>query len=90
MTNRRPDAADVLEALCEVGAALYGERWQSPLARDLGVSDRTMRRWVNGAWDKVVTLPEGLPRELAKLVELRIHSTEALRKRVVRLQRRGQ
>lgn len=27
------------------GEALYGERWQSPLARDLGVSDRTVRNW---------------------------------------------
>lgn len=27
------------------GEVLYGERWQSPLARDLGVSDRTVRNW---------------------------------------------
>lgn len=30
----------------EVGEALYGPRWQSDLARDLDVTDRTMRRWV--------------------------------------------
>jgi DNA-binding transcriptional regulator YiaG len=27
------------------GQALYGPRWQSELARALGVSDRTVRRW---------------------------------------------
>jgi predicted transcriptional regulator len=31
-----------------VGRALYGDRWQSDIARDLGVSDRTIRRWVSG------------------------------------------
>lgn len=34
--------------LREIGEALYGPRWQSDLARDLGVSDRTMRRWAAG------------------------------------------
>lgn len=28
-----------------VGEILYGERWQTPLARDLGVTDRTVRNW---------------------------------------------
>ncbi len=36
------------EALALAGEALYGPRWQSDLARDIGVSDRTMRRWVAG------------------------------------------
>lgn len=34
--------------LHSAGEALYGPRWQSDLARDLGVSDRTVRRWVAG------------------------------------------
>lgn len=34
--------------LCEAGEALYGPRYQADLARDLKVSDRTMRRWVAG------------------------------------------
>lgn len=35
--------------LAKVGAALYGpDYWQSPLSRDLGVSSRTLRRWVVG------------------------------------------
>lgn len=37
-----------VELLHEAGAALYGPRWQSELARALGVSDRTMRRWAAG------------------------------------------
>jgi transposase-like protein len=36
------------ELLTAVGCALYGDRWQSDIARDLGVSDRTIRRWVSG------------------------------------------
>lgn len=35
-----------LDELSEIGKALYGPNWQSALARDLGVSDRTVRRWV--------------------------------------------
>lgn len=30
------------------GEALFGNQWQTPLAEALGVSDRTMRRWVSG------------------------------------------
>lgn len=34
--------------LSEIGRALYGARWQSAVAEDLGVSDRTVRRWIAG------------------------------------------
>jgi hypothetical protein len=34
--------------LAAAGRALYGERWQTSLARDLPFSDRTMRRWLSG------------------------------------------
>jgi len=30
------------------GLAAFGSRWQSELCKELGVSDRTMRRWVSG------------------------------------------
>lgn len=30
------------------GEALYGKQWQTPLSRDLGVSDRTIRYWAAG------------------------------------------
>jgi len=50
--------------LRETGEALYGPRWQTDLARDLGVSDRTMRRWAAGADD----MPAGVAVDLLRLV----------------------
>ena len=38
-----------LDLLRFVGEALYGERWQSRLAADLGVSDRAIRYWLSAA-----------------------------------------
>lgn len=67
--------------LAECGVALYGPRWQSDLARDLGVSDRTMRRWVAGK-----PVPQGLYADLLRIAEERAHVlddlTERLRERV--------
>lgn len=49
--------------LREAGELLFGDRWQAALAEALGVSDRTMRRWVSGenpipdgAWADVLNL----------------------------------
>lgn len=53
--------------LCEVGEALYGPRWQSDLARDLGITDRTMRRWAAGASE----IPAGVQDDLRRLIEAR-------------------
>ena len=39
---------NVTDTLRQAGEALYGDRWQSPLSRDLGVTDRTMRNWTSG------------------------------------------
>lgn len=37
------------EILIQCGRALYGERWQTDLARDLGLSDgRRIRQWLSG------------------------------------------
>ena len=36
------------ENLQRVGEALYGSRWASDLARDLGVALRTVQRWHSG------------------------------------------
>src|ERR1700730_4441841 len=36
------------ELLKRVGESVYGQQWQAPLARDLGVNERSMRRWVAG------------------------------------------
>ncbi len=64
--------------LAECGAALYGERWQSPLARDLGVADRTVRRWVAGTSD----VPAGLYVDLLRLTQERAATLDALSQRL--------
>jgi hypothetical protein len=37
-----------VEELERLGRFIHGERWKSPLARDLGVSNVTIHAWVNG------------------------------------------
>lgn len=64
--------------LVECGEALYGPRWQSELARDLQVSDRTMRRWVAGTTD----VPAGLYLDLLRLTQERAAVLEALAPRL--------
>ncbi len=46
------------DELIAVGERLYGARWQSALARALGVSDRTVRRWLAG--DRRISAPTAL------------------------------
>lgn len=60
--------------LRQVGEALYGERWQTPLAADLDVSDRTVRRWLDGSR----AMPAALPAELHRLVTYRIATLQVL------------
>ena len=48
------------------GEALYGPRWQTALAGDLGVTDRTMRRWAGGQ-----PMPPGAAADLAALLRAR-------------------
>lgn len=64
--------------LVECGEALYGPRWQSELARDLQVSDRTMRRWVAGTTD----VPDGLYLDLLRLTQERGAVLDALAPRL--------
>jgi hypothetical protein len=40
--------AERLELLIRGGKALYGPKWQSPLARGLGIDLRSIQRWVAG------------------------------------------
>ena len=68
------------DLLQRIGQALYGERWQSALALDLGVADRTMRRWVAGD----VPPPPIWP-ELRKLVIERRGRLDALARELERL-----
>ena len=64
--------------LHDCGAALYGSLWQCALARDLGVSDRTMRRWATGAYD----LPVGVYVDLLRLTQERAARLDALAPRL--------
>ena len=64
--------------LVEAGEALYGPRWQSELARELAVSDRTVRRWVAGGAD----LPAGVYTDLLRLTQERAAMLDALAERL--------
>lgn len=64
--------------LVECGEALYGPQWQSALARDLDVSDRTVRRWVSGATD----MPIGVYTDLLRLTQERAETLDALADRL--------
>lgn len=45
MTDARDRPHDLL---AQCGEALWGTRWQTDLAEAVGVSDRTVRRWIAG------------------------------------------
>ncbi|MGI4879267.1 MAG: hypothetical protein ACRYG4_17465 [Janthinobacterium lividum] len=49
-----------IDILRNAGEALYGARWQTPLSRDLGVTDRTIRNWSANRHDGPVDLPQKL------------------------------
>lgn len=63
------------DVLAAVGRALYGERWKSALASDLGVTYRTLHRWVV---DEAV--PPSVPFRLRPIVRDRIEGALAARK----------
>jgi hypothetical protein len=48
----------------QIGAALYGAEWRTPLSRDLGVSYLNVRRWAAG--EKFI--PPGVADELHELL----------------------
>ncbi len=53
--------------LARVGKALYGPRWQTDIARALGVSDRQVRRWASGD----APVPAHATGELVRLCRVR-------------------
>lgn len=61
------------ELICRIGEALYGSRWHSDLARDLGVSDRQVRRWATGAH-----VPPGVYIDLMHLMQNRAQTLDDL------------
>lgn len=60
--------------LSQAGEALYGPRWQSELARDLDIDDRTMRRWVAGD----SSVPSGVAVDLLRLLTERASDIDDL------------
>lgn len=52
------------EQLTAAGVALYGDQWQSNLARRLNIDSRRIRQWLSGERP----LPEWLPSELSALL----------------------
>jgi DNA-binding transcriptional regulator YiaG len=68
------------QLLSEAGAALYGPRWQSELARALKVSDRTMRRWAAGEWP----VPPNVWQELRAILKVHGHAIAAVRRKLPR------
>lgn len=81
-TANPPDVTASLTpaVLAAAGAALYGDRWQNPLARDLGVADRTMRRWVAGQYP----VPDGVRGNLMRLLRERGEDISAVLAQVCR------
>ncbi len=66
--------------LREAGEALYGARWQSELARALGVSDRTVRRWAAGSF----AVPAGVWETIRDLLRERGAALASVRRRLKR------
>jgi DNA-binding transcriptional regulator YdaS (Cro superfamily) len=67
---------DDLELLHRAGELLYGQDWQSELARALGISPRSVQRWVAGErlpaperWAAIHALAVERGEELAHLLE---------------------
>jgi len=53
--------------LSAVGVALYGEQWQAPLARALGVNRKNIQRWASGQYEPAL----GIWADLAAIVDAR-------------------
>lgn len=65
-----------IATLEKVGMALFGNIWQTDLARELEINDRTVRRWVSGdqaigdwVWDRLPPLCRSHAVALIELAE---------------------
>ena len=65
--------------LRQAGEALYGPRWQTDLARDLEVADRTVRRWAISG-----DIPPRVWGEIRKLLRERGAAIAAVRRQIPR------
>lgn len=68
------DTSLAIDRLCRAGRLLFGDRWQSDLARALSVGDRRVREWLAG--DR--SIPKGIWPDLARLVRLRNEAGSAI------------
>jgi ribosome-binding protein aMBF1 (putative translation factor) len=64
--------------ITQYGRALYGARWRTEMSRDLGVNERTVRRWEAGELNPRPGVFEDLKRLAAERVkDLRAVMAEA-------------
>lgn len=61
------------ELMIACGRALYGDQWQSPLARALGINLRSIQRWAAGTYN-----PPDLRPQLAELLRDRSRKIDVL------------
>jgi hypothetical protein len=54
--------------LRKAGVALYGEQWRSELARAMGVTDRTVRRWAHDEY----SIPDDARERVIELCRARV------------------
>jgi hypothetical protein len=62
------------DLITETGRALYGARWYSEMAGELGVSQRTVRRWAAGEFEA----PPGVYRDLREIALKRAAHLKAI------------
>jgi predicted transcriptional regulator len=64
--------------LRKAGFALYGEQWRSELARALGVTDRTIRRWAQDEY----SIPDEAREGIMELCRKRVKMLNAVMRRL--------
>lgn len=60
MASYNHEAVEGVDVLVAAGRALYGDRWHTSVARDLGTTYRTVRNWLDGRHPTPVDLKERL------------------------------
>jgi hypothetical protein len=78
------------DMLAEIGRALHGDNWRKPLARDLGLNDETLRRWMSGRQE--LPASHGVFMDALRIVEGRRQAIGLAAARLehwIDLQRRG-
>jgi transcriptional regulator with XRE-family HTH domain len=64
--------------LRKAGFALYGEQWRSELARALGVTDRTVRRWAQDEY----SIPDDTKERINQLCRERVEMLKVVMRRL--------